>query len=39
MDLSHLHHDGQQLAGILGSAFLSRYTVGIDYRRRKVYLW
>ena len=39
MDLSHLGDNGQRLAGILGSAFLSQYTVGIDYRRRRIYLW
>ena len=39
MDLKHLQESGQKLAGILGSAFLSRYTAGIDYRRRKIYLW
>ena len=38
-DLHHLQENGQQIAGILGSAFLSRYTVGIDYRRRRIYLW
>ncbi|WP_116124583.1 pepsin/retropepsin-like aspartic protease family protein [Lewinella sp. IMCC34183] len=39
-DLSHLQDPGAtRLAGILGSSFLSRYTVGIDYRRRKIYLW
>ena len=39
-DLSHLQDPGKvQLAGILGSSFLSRYVVGIDYRRQKVYLW
>ena len=40
MDVAHLQQPkGAQLAGVLGSAFLSRYTVGIDYRRRRVYLW
>ena len=40
MDLSHLQDPkGVQLAGILGSSFLRQFTVGIDYRRRKVYLW
>ncbi|THH41635.1 pepsin/retropepsin-like aspartic protease family protein [Neolewinella litorea] len=39
-DLTHLQEPGAPpLAGILGSSFLSRYTVGIDYRRRKIYLW
>ena len=38
-ELQHLQENGQQIAGILGSAFLSRYTVGIDYRRRRIYLW
>ena len=40
MDLSHLQSpQDPQLAGILGSAFLDRYIVSIDYRRRKLYLW
>ena len=39
MDLSHLGDNGQRLAGILGSAFLSQYTIGIDYRRRRIYVW
>ena len=40
MDVAHLQQPrGVQLTGVLGSAFLSRYTVGIDYRRRRVYLW
>ncbi|WP_198664761.1 pepsin/retropepsin-like aspartic protease family protein [Lewinella sp. IMCC34191] len=39
MDLSHLRENGRELAGILGSAFLSQYTVGIDYRRRRIYIW
>ncbi|CAH1002079.1 hypothetical protein LEM8419_02996 [Neolewinella maritima] len=40
MDLAHLQTErGPVLAGILGSDFLSQYTVGIDYRRRRVYLW
>ncbi|MGB3798889.1 MAG: pepsin/retropepsin-like aspartic protease family protein [Lewinella sp.] len=39
MDLSHLRENGHELAGILGSAFLSQYTVGIDYRRRRIYIW
>ncbi|PPK86305.1 aspartyl protease [Neolewinella xylanilytica] len=39
MDLSHLQEEGHELAGILGSAFLSQFTVGIDYRRRKIYVW
>ena len=38
-DLQHLQENGQRIAGILGSAFLSRYTVGIDYRRRRIYFW
>ncbi len=39
-DLSHLAESGQtELAGILGSPFLSRFVVGIDYRRQKIYLW
>lgn len=40
MDLSHLQSSGDpQLAGVLGSSFLERYVVGIDYRRQKLYLW
>ncbi|MCP9237660.1 aspartyl protease family protein [Lewinella sp. JB7] len=40
MPLDHLRTEGGvHLAGILGSEFLSRYTVGIDYRRQKLYLW
>ena len=40
IDLDHLQSaGGTPLAGILGSVFLSRYTVGIDYRRHKIYLW
>lgn len=40
MALDHLQSPGQPLlSGILGSSFLSSYTVGIDYRRRKLYLW
>ncbi len=40
IDLTHLQSEGSlPLAGILGSVFLSRYTVGIDYRRHKIYLW
>lgn len=39
-DLSHLQSPGEPpLAGLLGSAFLARYCVGIDYRRAKVHLW
>lgn len=39
-DLEHLQEPGEQrVAGILGSSFLRRYCVGIDYRRRKLYLW
>lgn len=40
MDFDHLQSDsGNTISGILGSTFLSTYTVGIDYRRRKLYLW
>jgi hypothetical protein len=40
MDLSHLQTSGETVIdGILGSAFLANYCVGIDYRRRKLYLW
>ena len=40
-DFEHLHQASSagSIDGILGSAFLSAYTVGIDYSRRKVYLW
>jgi hypothetical protein len=39
-DLGSLQSSGgTQLSGILGSAFLSQYTVGIDYRRQRIYLW
>jgi hypothetical protein len=40
MDLNHLQTGPTRtISGILGSSFLSSYTVGIDYRRRKLYLW
>lgn len=40
MNLDHLQAAGEpQIAGILGSTFLDNYVVGIDYRRRKLYLW
>lgn len=40
LDLDHLQtHGTRPLDGILGSEFLSEYTVGIDYRRGKLYLW
>ena len=40
MDLSHLQEtDAPPIAGILGSAFLEKFAVGIDYRRRKLYIW
>jgi len=40
MDLDHLQSAGQvPIAGILGSVFLANHTVGIDYRRRKLYFW
>lgn len=40
MNLDHLQSsDDPKLAGVLGSAFLDRYVVGIDYRRQKLYLW
>lgn len=39
-DMSHLQpKDGLTISGLLGSCFLSRFTVGVDYRRRKIYLW
>ncbi|MEM1359629.1 MAG: hypothetical protein AAGF89_15610 [Bacteroidota bacterium] len=40
LDLSHLQNPQETLIdGLLGSAFLSKYIVGIDYRRRRLYLW
>ena len=40
MDLQYLQSDPAiRIAGVLGSPFLSRYTVGIDYRRRRLRLW
>lgn len=40
LSLGHLQSsDSVALSGILGSPFLSQYTIGIDYRRRRVYLW
>jgi hypothetical protein len=40
MDLSHLQSPGHApIAGIIGADFLAKYCVGIDYRRRKLYLW
>jgi hypothetical protein len=40
VDMSDLQTPGTpRLSGILGSAFLRDYTVGIDYRRRRLYLW
>lgn len=40
MDLSHLQVANEvSIAGILGSVFLADHTVGIDYRRRKIYFW
>lgn len=40
MDLSHLQNEGQpEIAGIIGSAYLQNFVVGIDYRRRKLYIW
>ena len=40
MDLAELRAPGQPpIAGILGSDFLGRYCVGIDYRRQRVNLW
>lgn len=40
LDLSHLQNPQEHLIdGLLGSAFLSKFTVGIDYRRRRLYLW
>jgi hypothetical protein len=40
MDLKHLQSPGQPpIAGILGSVFLADWVVGIDYRKRKIYLW
>jgi len=40
MDLNHLQSPGHPpIAGIIGADFLAKYCVGIDYRRRKLYLW
>ena len=40
MDLNHLQSPGHApIAGIIGADFLAKYCVGIDYRRRKLYLW
>lgn len=40
MDLTHLQTPEEPpVAGILGAAFLSRYVVGVDYRKQKLYLW
>ncbi len=40
LDLSHLQTPGTPpIHGILGSDFLAAYTVGVDYRRRRVLLW
>lgn len=40
MDLTHLQSPaGAPISGIIGSAFLHNYVVGIDYRRRKLYFW
>jgi len=40
LNLDHLQSPGEpSIDGLLGSAFLSNYCVGIDYRRRKIYLW
>jgi hypothetical protein len=40
LDLDHLQSEGKvQISGILGTPFLSQHTIGIDYRRRKLYFW
>lgn len=40
MDLNHLQSPGHPpIAGIIGADFLAKYCVGIDYCRRKLYLW
>lgn len=40
MDLQHLQSSGgTQIAGILGSVFFTDFTVGIDYRRKRIYFW
>ncbi|NJC24621.1 pepsin/retropepsin-like aspartic protease family protein [Neolewinella antarctica] len=41
LDLSELGGRGVdgRVDGILGSTFLARFTVGIDYRRGRIYLW
>ena len=41
MEINALRSDSSsgKLDGILGSGYLSAFTVGVDYRRRRVYLW
>ncbi|MEO0733347.1 MAG: hypothetical protein AAFZ52_10970 [Bacteroidota bacterium] len=40
LPLDRLQTPGKpRIDGLLGSAFLANYCVGIDYRRRKLYLW
>ncbi len=40
MNLDHLQEPGlPPLAGIIGSASLKDFVVGINYRHRKIYLW
>ena len=41
MDLSSLQSpsDNRKIDGLLGSAFLANFVVGIDYRRNRLYLW
>ena len=41
LDLSSLQENGTEINvdGILGSPFLENFTVGIDYRRNRLYLW
>lgn len=40
MNLDHLQEPGAlPLAGIIGSASLMEFVVGINYRHRKIYLW
>ena len=41
MDLSSLQPaaNNQRIDGLLGSDFLAKFVVGIDYRRNRLYLW
>ena len=41
MDFTPLHTENanNRIDGILGSSYLENFTVGIDYRRGRIYLW